>query len=948
MRQFSWRRAVPAFLVAGVCVAQALGSPLPARDAGQAWQVRDARQAGGHAVASLERAPGSDAALAGRAERLEGFPLPDGAAVSLVLEPMRVLAHGARIVVVDDAGEREAGFDPASIAFWRGTVEGYHGSHVFLSVAEGSTIGRIELGAGRPTYGISSSGGEPSRGGVALRPGEVAVFRSTATAPPLAAPVACGGALHGAKISPAGPMPMAPIGLPDAPGDEPTVGPARYPPIANLRMAPLAVDSDYAFFELFNDERAALTYLLQCYAMVSDICIRDVGVRLDMIFLRVFTTRDADPYARGGAGMPFAIPRDLPARLRQLMSGRKDATAGGAAWVCRPDSWVAYALGRFPDPATGFALGQDVRIAAHEIGHNFGAFHTHDRGIDQCDRADSRPRRGTLLSYCAQTFSGGTRLTDAHFHRIMRQDMVTCVDQSFLRDCNQNGIDDALDIASGRSQDADGDGVPDECQDCNGNGILDSIDIATGTSLDLNMNGIPDECEPDCNGNGIPDDLDIASGFSLDRNGDGIPDECQADLDGNGIFDWVDIFEDMSLDIDRDGVLDAYQDCNGDGMPDIIALNKAHNLWAVSSGDERIKEYHFTSGVLRDQSDLGLLLEPTDVLVTANRRVLVASAGDARIAEFDADGRFVADLVPSALGGLLYPSALAISADGWLLVADRDAHAVRRYDIDTGASLGDLVEPMSGGLQEPTGLTVGPNGNLFVNTEHAGVIEYDGVTGAHVRQFIEHGAGGLHHGRGLLFIPTRDHSAWRFLTTNGQGHNVLEFDAGTGAYVGVFNEGDFRGKLRDPWGLRLGPDGHVYVSSARRHMIHDPTPPATALVRDRLGLHLTFPHVFKYDGHSGKLIGAYVQGIDSQLSHPKGIAFMPDMGLDRNANGVPDACERSCAADCDGSGTVDLIDFLCFQNRFASGDMRADCNGDGVLDLFDFLCFLEAFGLGCE
>lgn len=31
------------------------------------------------------------------------------------------------------------------------------------------------------------------------------------------------------------------------------------------------------------------------------------------------------------------------------------------------------------------------------------------------------------------------------------------------RDCNQNGVDDALDIAGGASSDDDNDGVPDEC-----------------------------------------------------------------------------------------------------------------------------------------------------------------------------------------------------------------------------------------------------------------------------------------------------------------------------------------------------------------------------------------------------------------------------------------------------------------------------------------------------
>jgi hypothetical protein len=55
-----------------------------------------------------------------------------------------------------------------------------------------------------------------------------------------------------------------------------------------------------------------------------------------------------------------------------------------------------------------------------------------------------------------------------------------------------------------------------------------------------------------------------------------------------------------------------------------------------------------------------------------------------------------------------------------------------------------------------------------------------------------------------------------------------------------------------------------------------------------------------------------------------------------------------CYADCDGSGGLDFFDFLCFQNLFATADLRADCDESGSLDFFDFLCFQSAFAAGCE
>ncbi|MCI0635824.1 MAG: hypothetical protein L0206_18185, partial [Actinobacteria bacterium] len=78
---------------------------------------------------------------------------------------------------------------------------------------------------------------------------------------------------------------------------------------------------------------------------------------------------------------------------------------------------------------------------------------------------------------------------------------VTPADVVSGPDCNANGIEDSLEIASGDAADCNTDGVPDECQggsaggDCNGNGICDVQEIALGLVPDVNQNGLPDDCE---------------------------------------------------------------------------------------------------------------------------------------------------------------------------------------------------------------------------------------------------------------------------------------------------------------------------------------------------------------------------------------------------------------------------------------------------------------------
>ncbi|MHC4695344.1 MAG: M28 family metallopeptidase [Planctomycetota bacterium] len=50
--------------------------------------------------------------------------------------------------------------------------------------------------------------------------------------------------------------------------------------------------------------------------------------------------------------------------------------------------------------------------------------------------------------------------------------------------------------------------------DCNDNDVDDRIDVATGYSLDCNENDVPDECEPDCDESGIPDACEVGRPFS--------------------------------------------------------------------------------------------------------------------------------------------------------------------------------------------------------------------------------------------------------------------------------------------------------------------------------------------------------------------------------------------------------------------------------------------------
>ncbi len=74
-----------------------------------------------------------------------------------------------------------------------------------------------------------------------------------------------------------------------------------------------------------------------------------------------------------------------------------------------------------------------------------------------------------------------------------------------------------------------------------------------------------------------------------------------------------------------------------------------------------------------------------------------------------------------------------------------------------------------------------------------------------------------------------------------------------------------------------------------------------------------------------------------------------DTGLSRVlVCGITAAADLSaCYPDCDGSSTLNIDDFICFQTLFAIQDPAADCDQDGFLNIDDFICFQTLFAIGC-
>jgi Dockerin type I domain len=55
----------------------------------------------------------------------------------------------------------------------------------------------------------------------------------------------------------------------------------------------------------------------------------------------------------------------------------------------------------------------------------------------------------------------------------------------------------------------------------------------------------------------------------------------------------------------------------------------------------------------------------------------------------------------------------------------------------------------------------------------------------------------------------------------------------------------------------------------------------------------------------------------------------------------------ACAADVNGDGNLDILDFVAFQQLWQQQDAAADCDGNGLFNILDFVCYQQLFQAGC-
>jgi hypothetical protein len=379
------------------------------------------------ALARLDRLP------VGAAFALDAFPDGAGGAAHFDFKRVDVYAPGARVLLVDATGEHEL---PRSrrVELIGGSREG--GLRATLSFDPGVVGVSGVLTTSSGTFAID---GTREGGGLALRAKPL-----ESTYPAGVVPHIAGGddALATGRPQPSA-LEIALAGR----------------PAGSLRTAVVAVDTDNELmFERFSNNTAqASAWIADLFATMNVMYQRDLDVVLQQGTTMLRTA--ADPYSQDG--LPAADQPDLvefgtywqahyaavQRSFAMLLSGKSSSgnSASGIAWVnayCQTQSQGgSYSFTEvFTNPQIGVALS--ALVVGHELGHNFGAYHTHctnastggaptgTNTIDKCfsgesgcySGAESCPSSGpgapagTIMSYCNLNQCGPTGQNVAQFH----------------------------------------------------------------------------------------------------------------------------------------------------------------------------------------------------------------------------------------------------------------------------------------------------------------------------------------------------------------------------------------------------------------------------------------------------------------------------------------------------------------------------------------------------
>lgn len=346
------------------------------------------------------------------------FPIAPGERARAILRKTSPAIDSRTTIIAGSAGgDRQV--LPPDIACFSGVVAGEPGSRIFIAAAPDIIFCAVTRADGR-SYVLAPSTASPGEH-VLLDQRELKRFEPSPE-------FSCEAIAAPAASRPA----------PELPG--------AFRPASSLLRTEIAVEADYDYFRATGGTLdKAVAYTAALFSMVSVLYENEINVTFHIPWFKVWTDSISDPYKVKGNAYALwdTVPRywqnnygDVPRNLAHVLTSidyggggiafRGGKFEGGAGALC--SNLYGYGMSS-PTGARAFPtfpFTYDAYIVAHELGHNFGARHTHDcwwsPPLDTCLTRDDaryklddachvlpvtpRPSSGSIMSYCQNTNYG--------------------------------------------------------------------------------------------------------------------------------------------------------------------------------------------------------------------------------------------------------------------------------------------------------------------------------------------------------------------------------------------------------------------------------------------------------------------------------------------------------------------------------------------------------------
>ncbi|HPF11352.1 MAG TPA: T9SS type A sorting domain-containing protein [Flavobacteriaceae bacterium] len=247
---------------------------------------------------------------------------------------------------------------------------------------------------------------------------------------------------------------------------------------------------------------------------------------------------------------------------------------------------------------------------------------------------------------------------------------------------------------------------------------------------------------------------------------------------------------------------------------------------------------------------LGFLLLTVSFCMHAQIRYYASNRAQNAINTYQEDGTFIEEFIAQNSGGLSSPQDIVLHPDGFLLVTGTDNERIKKYDLETGAYLGDWSDTAFS-LGRPSKMSIGPDNLLYVT---------QWGTTAPTAKIVRFDLDGNYLGPFTPIAPT------------GLGHL---WDDNGNFYLAVFgvntNEGDIR---------KYDTNGTFLEAFIDSSVLENPTYIWWGENNEMFVQDFTQGKVLHYDS-DGNFLEDYITG----LLNPEGYEFLP--------NGHLLVCERT-------------------------------------------------------